>query len=160
MGRGEGTGCYCYPNSVLKDFIDRLKGNYKYMVMDNEAGMEHLSRRTTENIDELFIASDHSVKGIRTALRIRALVDELKLDVKRVSFIITHVPGGLDEHIQQELKGLRIEPLALIPLDAEIQRFDLEQRSLLDLPDASPAVQSVKKLMDTLLKSNSVRSTR
>ncbi len=160
MGRGEGTGCYCYPNSVLKDFIDRLKGNYKYMVMDNEAGMEHLSRRTTENIDELFIASDHSVKGIRTASRIRELVGELKLDVKRVSFIITRVPGVLDEHIQQELKGLRIEPLALIPLDAEIQRFDLEQRSLLDLPDASPAVQSVKKLMDTLLKSNSVGSTR
>jgi len=158
MGRGEGTGCYCYPNSVLKEFIDRLKGNYKFMVMDNEAGMEHLSRRTTENIDELFIASDHSVKGIRTASRIRELVDELKLDVKHVSFIITRVPGGLDEHIQQELEGLNIKPLALIPLDPQVQRFDLEQRSLLDLPDASPAVLSVKRLMDMVLRQNSVRS--
>ena len=160
MGRGEGTGCYCYPNSVLKDFIDKLESKYKYMVMDNEAGMEHLSRRTTENIDELFIASDHSVKGIRTASRIRELVDELKLDIKQVSFIITRVPGGLDEHIKQELEGLHIEPLDLIPLDPEIQRFDLEQRSLLDLPDTSPAVLSVKRLMDTVLKQNSVGSMR
>jgi CO dehydrogenase maturation factor len=160
MGRGEGTGCYCYPNSVLKDFIDKLKGNYKYMVMDNEAGMEHLSRRTTENIDELLIASDYSVKGIRTASRIRELVDELKLDVKRVSFIITRVPGGLDEHIGEELKNLNIEPLAFIPLDAQIQRFDLEQRSLLELPDTSPAVQAVKKLMDNILVQNSVGGAR
>jgi len=161
MGRGEGTGCYCYPNSVLKDFIDRLKVNYKYMVMDNEAGMEHLSRRTTENIDELLIASDYSVKGIRTASRIRELVAELALDVKRISFIITRTPGGLDEHIGQELKNLNIEPVAFIPLDSEIQRFDLEQRSLLELPDTSPAVQAVKKLMNIiLLTQNSVGGVR
>ena len=150
MGRGEGTGCYCYPNSVLKDFIDKLKGNYRSMVMDNEAGMEHLSRRTTENIDELLIASDYSVKGIRTASRIRELVDELKLEVKRVSFIITRVPGAVDEQILRELKSLNIEPIAFIPLDTEIQRFDLEQRSLLEMPDSSPAVRAVNKLMDIL----------
>jgi CO dehydrogenase maturation factor len=155
MGRGEGTGCYCYPNSVLKDFIDKLKDNYKYMVMDNEAGMEHLSRRTTENIDELFIASDHSVKGLRTASRIRELVDELKLDVKRVSFIITHVPGGLDEHIKQEIENLHLAPLVLIPLDTEIQRFDLEKKPLLDLPDDSPAVEAVHKLVDDLMQQKS-----
>jgi CO dehydrogenase maturation factor len=156
MGRGEGTGCYCYPNSVLKDFIDKLKGNYKYMVMDNEAGMEHLSRRTTENIDELLIASDYSVKGIRTATRIRELVDGLKLDVKRVSFIVTRVPAALDEHITGELAELRIEPIAFIPMDPQIQRFDLEQRSLLELPDTSPAVQAVKKLIDNILVQNPV----
>ena len=151
MGRGEGTGCYCYPNSVLKDFIDKLKGNYKFMVMDNEAGMEHLSRRTTENIDVLLIASDYSVKGIRTASRIRELVDELKLDVKRVSFIVTRVPGEVDEHIAAELQNLKIEPIAFIPLDSLIQRFDLEQRSLLEMPDTSEAVQAVKKLTDIIL---------
>jgi CO dehydrogenase maturation factor len=151
MGRGEGTGCYCYPNSVLKDFIDKLKGNYKFMVMDNEAGMEHLSRRTTENIDVLLIASDYSVKGIRTASRIRELVDELKLDLKRVSFIITRVPGAVDEHITKELQNLKIEPIAFIPLDPGIQRFDLEQRSLLEMPDSSEAVRAVKKLTDIIL---------
>jgi CO dehydrogenase maturation factor len=158
MGRGEGTGCYCYPNSVLKDFIDKLKPNYKFMVMDNEAGMEHLSRRTTEGIGTLLIASDYSVKGIRTAARIRELVDELKLDVKRVSFILTRAPGVLDDHISAELKNLNIQPAALIPMDAEIGRFDLEQRSLLDLSDASPAAQAVKTLLDTILKDTTVRS--
>jgi CO dehydrogenase maturation factor len=156
MGRGEGTGCYCYPNSVLKDFIDKLKGNYKCMVMDNEAGMEHLSRRTTENIDELLIASDYSVKGIRTAARIRELVDELKLDVKKVSFIVTRVPETLDPHMAAELNTLHIDPIAFIPLDEGIKQFDLEQRSLLDMPDESPAVQAVKKLIDNILVQNSV----
>jgi CO dehydrogenase maturation factor len=160
MGRGEGSGCYCYPNSVLKDFIDKLKENYAFMVMDNEAGMEHLSRGTTEGIDELFIASDYSVKGIRTASRVRELVDELKLNVKQVSFIITHVPDELDERIGQELKNLNIKPSALIPLDDEIQRFDLEQRSLLDLPDTSPAVASVRELLDGVLNKNSVGSAK
>jgi CO dehydrogenase maturation factor len=158
MGRGEGTGCYCYPNSVLKDFIDKLKDNYKFMVMDNEAGMEHLSRRTTENIDELLIASDHSIKGVRTAARIRQLVDELKLDVKQVSFIITRVPGSLDAGIAKAMEQLGIVPLALIPLDDEIQRFDLEQRSLLDIPDTSPAVLEVKKLLDIIINKNTVGS--
>ena len=154
MGRGAGTGCYCYPNTVLKNFIDNLRGNYAYMVMDNEAGMEHLSRRTTENIDELFIISDHSVKGVRTTARIIELISELKLLVKRQSVIISRVPGALDRHISQELERLGIEPLAIIPLDEEIYRYDLEQRSLLDLPDTSTAVRAVGELMDKILSRN------
>ncbi len=160
MGRGEGEGCYCYPNSVLKDFIDKLKDNYKYMVMDNEAGMEHLSRKTTENVDVLLIASDYSVKGIRTAARIRELVDELKLDVKQVSFIVARVPSTLDPHMTEELKTLKIEPIAFIPLDNEIKQFDLEQKSLLDLPDCSPAVMAVGKMLDGILSNNTIGSAR
>ncbi|MFC2060698.1 AAA family ATPase [Chloroflexota bacterium] len=67
MGRGEGQHCYCYPNVILKKFTDSLTDNYAYMVMDNEAGMEHLSRGITQNIDELIIVSNHTVKGIRTS---------------------------------------------------------------------------------------------
>jgi len=151
MGRGEGTGCYCYPNTVLKKFIDELKGNYASMVMDNEAGMEHLSRRTTENIDELLIISDHSVKGVRTVGRILELIKELKLDVKRHSVVINRVPGELDSHIRQELEQLGVEPIANIPLDDEVYRFDLEKRSLLDLPDKSIATITVEKMMGTIL---------
>jgi len=151
MGRGEGTGCYCYPNTVLKSFIDNLRPNYAYMVMDNEAGMEHLSRRTTENIDHLFIISDHSVKGIRTAARIRELITELKLDVKRLSVVINFVPTKLDTHIIKELERLDIELIATIPLDNEVHKYDLEQRSLLDLPDTSKAVRAVSELMNIVL---------
>lgn len=156
MGRGEGSGCYCYPNSVLKEFVDRLKTNYPYMVMDNEAGMEHLSRRTTENIDELLIISDHSVKGIRTLGRIYELVNELKLDVKRVSAVIARVPPGMpDEHISSEIATLKLKPAALIPLDENILQFDLEKRSILEMPENSPAVQAVNRLMAYLLPPDS-----
>jgi CO dehydrogenase maturation factor len=151
MGRGEGTGCYCYPNTVLKKFIDELKGNYASMVMDNEAGMEHLSRRTTEDIDNLLIISDHSVKGIRTVGRILQLIEELKLDVRRHSVVINRVPGELDSHIRQELDRLGVEPIATIPLDDEVYKYDLEKRSLLDLPDTSSAAMAVEKMIDTIL---------
>lgn len=151
MGRGEGTGCYCYPNTVLKKFIDELKSNYAYMVLDNEAGMEHLSRRTTENIDELFIISDHSVKGIRTAARIIELIKELKLAVGRQSVIINRVPQAMDSHVIQELEQLNIKPIATIPLDNEILKYDLEKISLLDLPDESEAVKAVSSMMNMIL---------
>ena len=151
MGCGAGAGCYCYPNSVLKDFIETLKPNYKFVIMDNEAGLEHLSRGTTDSIDMLLIASDYSVKGIRTAARIRQIVAELKLDVKQSSFILTRVPDVLDKYVADELKTLGISPAALIPSCPEIERFDLEQRSLLDLPNTSPAVKAVEVLWQNIL---------
>jgi CO dehydrogenase maturation factor len=151
MGRGEGTGCYCYPNTVLKSFIDKLKDNYAYMVMDNEAGMEHLSRRTTEGIDELFIISDHSVKGVRTVGRILTLIDELKLDVKRRSVAVNRVPGALDSHVSRELEQLGIKPIAIIPEDENIYSYDLAKRSLLELPDTA-ATMAVDRLMNAILK--------
>ena len=152
MGRGEGPECYCYPNLMLRKFADSLMGNYKYTVMDNEAGMEHLSRRTTQNIDELFLVSDHSMKGIRTVARLKELVAELKLVVKRQSVIINRVADGLDPLISEELGKLGLEPAAIIPSDAEINEYDLKFKPLLELPDTSKAVQAVNDLMTRLLK--------
>jgi CO dehydrogenase maturation factor len=156
MGRGEGAECYCYPNLLLRKFADSLSGNYAYTVMDNEAGMEHLSRRTTQNIDELLIISNHSVKGVRTVARIINLVSELKLVVKRQSVIINSVPGQLDSLVTEELDRLGIEPVATIPLDKEVYEYDLELKPLLDLPDTSKAVQAVSDLMARLLKPKEV----
>ena len=154
MGRGEGPECYCYPNLILKKFIDTLAENYAYMVMDNEAGMEHLSRRTTQNIDELLIISDHSVKGVRTVARIRDLVTELKLVVKRQSVIINFAPAKLDPLVSEELARLGIDPIATIPLDEEVYEYDLKLKPLLDLPDTSKAVRAVSDLMAKLLNGN------
>jgi len=151
MGRGEGPHCYCYPNVLLRKFADTLSGNYPYTVMDNEAGMEHLSRRTTQNIDELLLVSDHSVKGVRTLARIRELVDELKLEVKRQSVIINMVPDGLDPMVVSELARLGIEPAAIIPLDEVVSQYDIKLKPLLDLPDSSRAVQAINNLMTMLL---------
>ena len=150
MGRGEGPACYCYPNLLLRKFMDSLSGNYAYVVMDNEAGMEHLSRRTTQN----------SVKGVRTIARLRELANELKLVVKRQSVIINLVPDGkIDPLISEELTRLDIEPTTTIPLDEAINDYDLQLKSLLDLPD-SKAVQAVDNLMAQLLQTDKSHTTK
>jgi CO dehydrogenase maturation factor len=158
MGRGEGAECYCYPNVLLRKFVDMLSGNYAYMVMDNEAGMEHLSRGTTQNIDALLIVSNHSVKGVRTIARIRDLVSELKLEVKRQSVVVNFAPGELSPLVTAEMDRLRIEPTFLIPEDEQIYRYDLELRPLLDLPDTSKAVKAVDTLMAELLQERVIKA--
>jgi len=156
MGRGEGPECYCYPNLLIRKFADTLVDSYTYMVMDNEAGMEHLSRRTTQNIDELLIVSDHSVKGVRTVARIRDLVTELKLVVKRQSVIVNFAPAKLAPLVSQELVRLVIDPIATIPLDEEVYEYDLKLKPLPDLPDTSKAVMAVNDLMARLLKESNL----
>ncbi len=151
MGRGEGPECYCYPNVVIRKLIDEWSKNYDYVVMDNEAGMEHLSRRTTQNIDEMLLVSDHSVKGLRAVARIRDLIKELKLVVKRESIILNLVPGEIDPLLEQEMKRLVIAPAAVIPADEDLKRYDLEQKPLYDLPDTSAAVKAVNELMERLV---------
>jgi len=151
MGRGEGPECYCYPNLMLRKFADTLSDNYAYVVMDNEAGMEHLSRRTTQDVDELLLISDHSVKGVRTLARIKDLVTQLKLLVKRQSVVINFAPAELDPLVREELARLEIEPAATIPRDEEVYNCDLSLKPLLDLPDSSRAVMAVNDLMARLL---------
>jgi CO dehydrogenase maturation factor len=151
MGRGEGPECYCYPNVVIRKLIEEWSKNYSFVVMDNEAGMEHLSRRTTQNVDELLLVSDHTVKGLRAVARIRELAKELKLVVKRESIIINFVPGQIDPLIIKEMERLGITPAAVIPVDEALRKYDLEQRPLFGLPDASPAVTAVNQLMEKLL---------
>ena len=124
--------------------------------MGNEAGMENLSRRTTQNIDALFIISDHSVKGIRTVARIRDLVSELKLVVKRQLIIISFAPTKLDPLVTEELDRLGIDFTATIPLDKELYEYDLKLKSLLDLPDTSKAVMAVNDLMTKLFKTEGI----
>jgi CO dehydrogenase maturation factor len=157
MGRGEGPECYCYPNVVIRKLIDDWAKNYAYVVMDNEAGMEHLSRRTTQNIDELLLVSDHSIKGVRAVARIRELVAELKLIVKRETIIINLVPDGIDPLLRQEMDRLGLTPSTTIPLDEELKRYDLEQKPLFDLPDTSQAVLAVNNLMGSLLQTKNHR---
>ena len=151
MGRGEGPECYCYPNLILRKFADRLAGNYAYVVMDNEAGLEHLSRRTTQNVDELLIITNPTVKGVRTVARIKDIVAQLKLRVRRQSVIINPAPSQLDPLVEKELLRLEIEPATAIPQDEEVYQCDVELRPLLELPDSSRAVTAVNDLMAKLL---------
>jgi CO dehydrogenase maturation factor len=158
MGRGEGPECYCYPNALLRKFADELSGNYAYVVMDNEAGMEHLSRRTTQNIDLLLIVSDHSVKGVRTVARIMDLVAELKLVVKKQVVVINSAPEELAPMVRDELAGLGIDKPVQIPRDEQIYQFDLEAKPLVELPDDSLAVKAVETLMNEAVSADKVKA--
>ncbi len=150
MGRGQGPECYCYPNLILKKFIDGLSDSYAYVVMDNEAGMEHLSRKTTEDVDVLLLVSNHSVKGVRAISRILELIDELKLRIKKKIVIINLVPEKLDPLVADELERLGLKTDIIIPEDEVLYRYDLEQKPLIEMPDNSPAVQAVDRMMNNL----------
>lgn len=154
MGHGEGPECYCYPNLIIRKFADNLSDSYAYVVMDNEAGMEHLSRRTTQNVDVLLLVSNHSVKGVRTIARIVELVNSLKLRVKKQMAVISIAPKELDSRVADELARLEIDLAAMIPEDDEILRADLEQTPLTELPDSSVAVRAVDGLMAKVLEVN------
>jgi CO dehydrogenase maturation factor len=151
MGRGEGQDCYCYPNNVLRKFVDSLSKSYKFIVMDNEAGMEHLSRGTTQNVDELLLVSNATVKGVRTIARIKELVAELKLSVKNQRVVINLVNNELDPMVAAELDRSGIVPTVLVPVDNEIVRYDLDLKPLTGLPDSAGAVVAIDRLMKQII---------
>jgi CO dehydrogenase maturation factor len=150
MGRPEGQGCYCSPNSVLRDFLDRMRENYKYVVVDNEAGMEHLSRRTAGKIDTLVMVSDATVKGLRTVENLLELAQELKLELARKCLVIDRA-SELDPKLVRIIKGLDLEFLGTIPDDENISEFDLSEKPLLGLPENSPSVAASGKILENLV---------
>jgi CO dehydrogenase maturation factor len=156
MGRPEGPECYCASNHLLRTHLDRLMGAYRSVVVDNEAGMEHLSRRTTRDVDLLLVVSDPTLIGIRTALRIRALVGELKLTV-RDSVLVVNRATALPEPVAGALVegGLRL--VGLVPDDPLVATFELEGRPLLELPDDSPAVEAVERMFATAELQGAIR---
>lgn len=153
MGRGEGPGCYCYANSLFRKYIDMLQENYDYIVMDNEAGMEHLSRRTTQDIDHLLIISDPSPKGILTASRIRNLSKELKLKVGNVFLIINKVDSGLDNRLEKYIEENKFKILSTVSVDSNIYEMDLYGKTVFDLPKDSVALKQVRNVIDKLVNS-------
>jgi CO dehydrogenase maturation factor len=151
MGRGEGPGCYCYPNLILRGYVETLTSNYPYIVIDNEAGMEHLSRRTSEKVDDMLVVSDPSIRGIRSARRIQELVEELKLGVRRMSLVVMRVPEDMHGTLRREIEQSGLELIGTIPEDARIQEYDLRGFPLTQLPETSPSVTAVAYIMERLL---------
>ncbi|NOZ26319.1 MAG: carbon monoxide dehydrogenase [Nitrospirae bacterium] len=150
MGRPEGPGCYCAANNIIRKYTDILSERYPYVVIDNEAGMEHLSRRTTHRVNLLLIVSDPTLKGIQTAGRIKALVDELKLDIDRSVLIINRVSGEEDDTLMKLAEDAGLHCAGLVPQDERIAEYDLRGRPLVELPGDSPALRSVFAILDGL----------
>lgn len=146
MGRPQGPGCYCYPNDLLRKHLETLSRNYAYLVIDSEAGLEHISRRIIQNVDDLFVMSDASARGIRSAGRIRELVEEMGLPIKRLLLVVTKTSDGLGPLVEEvERTGL---PLAgTIPFDPLVVEYDTLGKPLFELPPDSVAVQRAQEIL-------------
>ncbi|MGA1794674.1 MAG: AAA family ATPase [bacterium] len=158
MGRPEGPGCYCYANHLIRKYSERIGLGYPYVVMDNEAGLEHLSRRTTNDVDHLLVTSDPTQRGLRTVKRILDICEELKLQIKHRGLILNRVPGdgqggaawpGLGE-LAGTIAGLGVELLGSIPNDPLVEEFDRQGRPLIDLPLDCAAYRAVDRIMGPL----------
>lgn len=147
MGGPEGPGCYCYVNNLLRGYIKELVSNYRHVLMDNEAGLEHLSRRTTQNVDVLFVLSDATVKGVRSAGRVRELAESLKLGIKRQYLVINRAGPDEIKVLEPEIKNSGLEYVGRVPSDPMVAEYDLYLRPLLALPEGSTAVEAVGDIL-------------
>jgi CO dehydrogenase maturation factor len=151
MGRPEGQGCYCAVNHLLRQVIDQLAGKYKYIVVDNEAGMEHISRRTTRDVDLLLIVSDPSLRGLRTAASIAEMSKDIEVNVHKAMLIINRVEGEMTPELQAAIDATGLEVAALVPSDSRVNRLDALGKPLLDLDGDSPACRAVEAMTDRLV---------
>ena len=152
MGRQEGQGCYCMVNNILNRFANELEKNYKYMLVDNEAGMEHLSRRTSGKVDILLMVTDYALRGLRAVGRINEMLGDLKLDVRHKGLIVNRAPETLNSAFLKEAKEIGVPILCTIPEDNNLLEFDMERRSLLELDEDSPAVVAIHQMMEKVKK--------
>ena len=147
MGRQEGAGCYCCINNILRTFIDSLSERYAYIVMDNEAGMEHLSRRTTRTTDTLFVVADTSKAALESAGRIAGLAREMDLSISRMALIRNLLPPGEDIGSEAETDGF--DAVYGVSRSAEILESSRTSESLMDIPKRDPAFADVARAVDS-----------
>lgn len=146
MGRPEGPGCYCYVNELIRGYDDFMHRNYRYTVIDNEAGMEHLSRRTTQNIDYLLIVSDLTNAGLKAAIRIRDLSRDMNLVTRHTGLCLNRAEDSLFKERCQIIEETGINVVGHLPFDPFLENFGFKNGSLLDIPDESAALMAVRDL--------------
>lgn len=139
MGRTEGPGCYCYANNLLREWMEKIEKNYKFVVMDNEAGMEHVSRRTSGNLDVLFIVSLCDKISLRTAENIYKMINKLELNIKKTYLVLNEFGG---KRFENE-KNLFLPVAFKIPFDEEIYKLSEENKGILNLSKNSRAFLNV-----------------
>ncbi|MGD9146735.1 MAG: AAA family ATPase [Anaerolineae bacterium] len=148
MGRPEGPGCYCAANNILRTSVDRLSDAYDFVVIDNEAGLEHLSRRTTQDVDLLILVSDPSLRGIIAAGRVAELVDELKTAVGTIYLVVNRVNGDtLPEPLMKAIEDHNLKLGGLIPADPAVNELDALGEPIVKLPEDAPARRSLETLL-------------
>ncbi len=152
MGQPEGQGCYCAANTLLTGFLERLIGNYPYLVIDNEAGMEHISRLTTKDVDLLLIVSDTSRRGIQAATRINKLSKELNIGVKKSCLIINQCKTDPKQPVLELLEKEGLELAGTVPEDETVYEYDLNGRPTVEMPDDNPALKAAYEIFDKIIR--------
>jgi CO dehydrogenase maturation factor len=148
MGRPEGPGCYCAANNILRTSVDRLSNAYDYVVIDNEAGLEHLSRRTTQDVDMLLLVSDPSLRGLIAAARVAELVNELKTRVSKIYLIVNRVNGdSLPEPLMKVIEEHDLKLIGLIPADPAVNELDGLGQPIVQLPEDAPSRRSLETIL-------------
>ncbi len=151
MGRPEGPGCYCAANQMLRVIVDRLNKQYDYVVIDNEAGMEHLSRRTTRDVDVLLLVTDPTQRGLVTAQHMREMVPGLDIGVGRVYLVVNRLRGELPAPLAKTVARSGLELIGTLPDDPALAEFEISGRPLLELPAETAAVQAVYAIAERVL---------
>ncbi len=149
MGRPEGPGCYCAVNNLLRKYLDKLSSQYEYVVIDNEAGMEHLSRRTTNNVDILCIVTEISSLGAATARRIYELAKKLPVSVKKVGVLWNKVEANPVQASDLSLEG--VEVFGCVPLDRSVFEGSIKGKTIFELEDNAPAFLAVSEMLERKL---------
>jgi len=152
MGRPEGPGCYCAANNMLRRSIDALGSSYPYVVIDNEAGMEHISRQTTRDVDVLFVISDATTRGLAAVEHIVHLTEDLGTRVGRRYLVINNVAGELPPAFIDRVKSCPIPFLGMVPRDPLVTEFDTQGRPLIQLEESSAVYTAIKELLDKALE--------
>ncbi len=150
MGRPEGAGCYCFANNLIRRFMDELAGGYRHVVMDNEAGLEHLSRRTTRKTDVLLVISDAGVRGIQAARRVLDLAAEMNIEVGEGMFVLNRTSNKSLAALTPEIERLKMPLVAVIPEDQGLFEAEVDGRSLLEVSGSAPAVIASNTLFDRI----------
>ncbi|MCW3978602.1 MAG: ATP-binding protein, partial [Candidatus Bathyarchaeota archaeon] len=146
MGRSEGEGCYCFVNNVLTRILDTLTKNYSVALLDMEAGLEHLSRRTDRDVDAMLIVTDPSKMGFETARRIKELAEEVHIDVKDIYLVGNRFSSDMENLLARASDDLGLELAGSVPVDETVMSFNMAGKPLLDIPDDSPAYLAVEKI--------------
>ena len=151
MGRTQGKGCYCYVNGVLKSQVDKYAKNYSYIVMDNEAGLEHVARGTLPHVDTMLLISDCSRRGVQAVARIAEMIDEMGLNPGKMGLIINRAPNGvLDEGVRAEIEKHGLTLFGVLPQDEAVYRCDCNGEPSAKLPDSDPVKVALRGILQSI----------
>jgi len=151
MGRTQGEGCYCFINGILRKQIEKYSNTYSHIVIDNEAGLEHISRGTLPKVDTLILVSDCSRRGIQAAGRAAILVEDLKLKPTTLKLVINRAPNGeLASGVLEEIKIQNLDLIGVIPQDETVYQYDSEGKPVTEIPEDSPIKTAVKTIITEL----------